>query len=365
MTVSTTDRKIIHEADGNVKIFPFYFKVVDEDDVKVYFRDTDNTEVEQTTGFTKSLNEGNVGGDITFTTAPTDDYLVIIIREVTVTQETDYVEGSNLRADTLEDDFDKGIMLDQQHSEEIERCLKYPISDTATSAEIPNETERASKYLAFDSDGNPIASVGTATVPYTTYGATIIQSENVDEAQDVLNVVPGTDVQAYNANLSDIADIDENGILFYFNNGITYFALNAVNTGLLNASTTADARTAIIAAGNEVYNYWHKQQLYSNNSLTCVDGTTVWDVNSKAVTTLELDYSTTLTISGTLNGYADYRLYVKNVGESNNITWDSDILWSDDIEPTLTTTSGAVDMFNFSYNPVTGKFYGSYSLNYS
>ncbi len=81
-------------------------------------------------------------------------------------------------------------MLVQQHSEELERAIAFPVSDSsALSPELPNSTDRALKALTFDASGVPTATPlisGTATV--STYGASLIDDADNDAARTTLGL---------------------------------------------------------------------------------------------------------------------------------------------------------------------------------
>ena len=65
------------------------------------------------------------GGNLVFATAPANDAQIVIMREVPLTQETNYRENEVLPAETLERNFDKLMMLVQQlKAHQIQRKMR-------------------------------------------------------------------------------------------------------------------------------------------------------------------------------------------------------------------------------------------------
>ena len=95
---------------------------------------------------------------------------VTISRNMTLSQDTDYTEGSTLDAETLEQNFDKAIMISQQIKNNI-TDLNLSFSETndfnttaAAASEIKtSKANRINKILSFDSNGDILATqeIGT------------------------------------------------------------------------------------------------------------------------------------------------------------------------------------------------------------
>ncbi len=70
------------------------------------------------------------------------------------TQATDYKNNSPFNAETAEDAFDKLTLKNKQQQEELDRGVKFVISETASSnIEIPDITGNTDKYLKLNSAG--------------------------------------------------------------------------------------------------------------------------------------------------------------------------------------------------------------------
>lgn len=79
--------------------------------------------------------EGADAGSLTLTTPLLTGQQLIILRDVPVTQEADFVEADKLPAQSLEDALDKLTMVAQQHDEELGRTI------TANESATPEQVE--------------------------------------------------------------------------------------------------------------------------------------------------------------------------------------------------------------------------------
>jgi hypothetical protein len=181
MTVSTSSPRVVYDGDGTTTVFAIPFKFLDNSHITVFLRTAVPVQNDWTDGTEYTLTgAGNpAGGTLTVKTTPTDytpkvGERLIILRVVPNTQETQYVENDDLPSATLENDLDKRTMASQQIDETLARALTAPEADTlAGNFELPLDAARASKFLAFDALGNPIASLGTAAgqpVPFSSFG---------------------------------------------------------------------------------------------------------------------------------------------------------------------------------------------------
>ncbi|MBR1777557.1 MAG: hypothetical protein IJ752_03090 [Alphaproteobacteria bacterium] len=127
MTVSTTTNKISYIGNGTATEFAIPFPFLAQDHLKVYQRLNDM----QTERTDWAISDGN----LVFETAPADGAQIVIMREVPLTQETDYRENEAMPAETLERNFDRLTMQVQQLSEKQDRALLLDVF----SDDDPNE----------------------------------------------------------------------------------------------------------------------------------------------------------------------------------------------------------------------------------
>ena len=158
MTISTTTIKNSYNGTGSQDVFAYTFKISSTADMQVIIRASTGTETVKnlTTHYTVS-NAGNAsGGNVTFTSGniPSSTETVILRRNTTQVQALDLVENDPFTADSVEGAFDKNLALVQELQEQVDRSIKISRTNTMTSTEFTdNATARASKILAFDTNG--------------------------------------------------------------------------------------------------------------------------------------------------------------------------------------------------------------------
>ena len=103
--------------------------------------------------------QGNPSGGTLTTTGPLSPHQVgetlTIKTDPLRSQPTDFVEGGDFTSTGLESSLDRGALIDKAQEETFDRTLSFPVSDTASTADLPPAQERAGKVLTFDQDGNP------------------------------------------------------------------------------------------------------------------------------------------------------------------------------------------------------------------
>jgi hypothetical protein len=139
-----------------------------------------DTVLTETTHYT--LSAAGASGTFTFTVAGAAlfaaDDLLTFTRKMERTGDTfdqlsDYAQNDALDADTLENNFDKAIMIEQQMKEAADRRLHFSETSTfdstsETASKISaTKADRASKYLSFDANGDITTSTSIEGVSYT------------------------------------------------------------------------------------------------------------------------------------------------------------------------------------------------------
>ena len=94
--------------NGTTKSFPFTFKILDRIDLRILVN-----QIEQTSGFVISGVGVDQGGTVTFTVAPASGTVITLQRHVSIDRSTDYLNGGSLNAETLDNDFDRIVMMIQ------------------------------------------------------------------------------------------------------------------------------------------------------------------------------------------------------------------------------------------------------------
>lgn len=252
MTVSSTTTKVSYSGDGTTSAFAYSFKIFNDSDLVVIVR-TDSTGAE----VTKTLNTDYLvsnagesdGGTVTFkfdtgnsgdsnydTTdrRPQSGETVLLKRVMTLTQNTDYTPNDSFPAAAHEEALDKLTFIQQQQQEEIDRTFKFAETDTGTIT-IPTSTERASKYLGFDTNGDVIAVSGTADVtPISTFAATIVDDTSASAVRTTIGL----------GNLSTLNTV-----------GSTQIDDNSVTASELNISGNGTSGQSIVSDGDGSFSY--------------------------------------------------------------------------------------------------------------
>ena len=181
MTVSSQTNKVIYIGNGVAKEFAIPFSFLEQEHIKVRQKKND-IQTERTDWTVKS-------GNLVFTDAPESGAEIAIVREVPLTQETDYRDNEILHAETLERNFDKLTMQVQQLAEKQDRAVTVDIFDDTQAAELIPSIRKAV------SDCQTAAKTSTmqATIATTQAG---IAGEKVEEA--VKTLAQKADVNAAN-----------------------------------------------------------------------------------------------------------------------------------------------------------------------
>lgn len=142
MTVSTTTNKVAYIGNGIATTFAIPFPFLEREHLKV--RQLLNNVKTERTDWTVS------GGNMIFATASAENAQIVIMREVPLTQETDYRENEALPAETLERNFDNLTMQVQQLKEQANRAVTVDIfDDTDAASLIPSIWQSVSDAAAY------------------------------------------------------------------------------------------------------------------------------------------------------------------------------------------------------------------------
>jgi hypothetical protein len=164
--INAITRRVVFTGSAGVGPYAFSFEILDQNDLAVYFNATLLT---LTTDYTVTIN-ANGTGSVTIVTGssvpstPTASDQIVIVGARDIERVTDFVTAGDLLASSLNEQLDALTIFDQQVAEENKRGLRAPVYDPALVEDggvvdmtLPAKADRALKFLAFDSDGNPIA----------------------------------------------------------------------------------------------------------------------------------------------------------------------------------------------------------------
>ncbi len=160
-TISDASSRAEFSCDGSTTTFDFSFPILDTGHLELYHR-VDSTGVEtlltEVTNYSLSAtnNDYSSGGTITTVSTYASGITLVARRNTPDSQNATLHDSGVLRLSSIEDALDKLTMLHEEQQEELDRCLKYPVSDASSlSAEIANSVDRASTTFIWDSSSEP------------------------------------------------------------------------------------------------------------------------------------------------------------------------------------------------------------------
>jgi hypothetical protein len=158
MTVSTsTSKSGPYAGAGATGPFPVGFYFLENTHLRVIKADASGTEVPLALSTDYSVTGAGLpsGGTVTTVAPVAVGESLTILRDVPLTQETDYTQSDSFPAESHERALDKLTMGLQQVDELAERAIAFPASESVTT-ELPKASSRANRVLGFDSSGNPV-----------------------------------------------------------------------------------------------------------------------------------------------------------------------------------------------------------------
>ena len=239
MTVTVNRSRVQYTGNGSTTAFSVTFNALTQAEIVVTVT-TSGVDSVKTLGTHYSLTTAPFAtGTVTFITSPTDytpaaSTTITISRSLDFKQETDYQANDALDAETLEEGYDKAMMAAQQLDDDKNRTLKYSATltddfagDDDFTTISASSTDRASKYLTFDSSGK-LSVVAEVTG--------IIAAETSVAVGDVLTYNGSQWVNSkILARLSQILDSNGNESLKFVTTGSAVNEITITNAATTNA----------------------------------------------------------------------------------------------------------------------------------
>lgn len=203
MTVSNTIVRVRYNGTGAQTIFPYTYKIFVTTDLRVIITDANGLDTLQTLDvhYTVSGAGSEAGGNVTFVIAPAATSFVTIIRELPLTQGTDYVENDPFPANADETAADRVVMLCQQVKEYVARALLLKEGNALRNLLLP--TPVANYLLGWDAAGTgminfPTTPISVPTIDYLgNYGNSLAAAVTaIGSAPKLLQINQPTSVTA-------------------------------------------------------------------------------------------------------------------------------------------------------------------------
>lgn len=192
LDVSSTATRIAYTATSGQTVFDVPFEFTDEDHLAVYVNDVLQT---LSTHYTTAGEGDEGGGTVTLVTGATLDDSVLIQLVVPYALTTHVPLTGQLDIPALNLQFSLFTMMLKQLVANLPRSIRQPSSDVADLSALPVAASRASKYLAFDANGDvSLVGAATATVAATAFMLTLFDDADAATARATLGI---TDQSAY------------------------------------------------------------------------------------------------------------------------------------------------------------------------
>jgi len=224
MTNTTEATPLSYDGDDSTDDFAVSWKYFLKSHIVATLRDSAGAETVQVLDTDYTLTAPGDSGTLSMTTPPATGETLVITLEPPNTQLSDIPSGGAFPASTVEDALDLASQRDSSIEALFDRALRVPKTDgrSAANLELPIDSDRASNFLSFDANGDPIASAGTTpdTVAVTTYMETLLDDANAAAARTTLEISSGT----LNDIVDDVSpqlggDLDANGSKILFDDG--------------------------------------------------------------------------------------------------------------------------------------------------
>ncbi len=183
---------IRYVANGVETLYSFPFPIFASEDLAVYIDGA-----KQSGGFTIDGTGQSDGGSVDFDVPPQSTGIITLARELPIERVTDFIEGGDFSAQSINNELDYMVAALQQVNRENDVMLRYADTENPANTILPDRINRANRALGFDGDGNPIA----------------VSLEGAMAMPDYLHSGTGAVLRTASDKLSDLPSIKDFGAL--------------------------------------------------------------------------------------------------------------------------------------------------------
>jgi hypothetical protein len=241
MTQPTSNGVDRYTGNGATSTFSYTFKILDDDDIEVVVINTSTratTTLTKTTHYTvlaSSVGDAS-GGSVTLISPYNNlssTYKIVLRLKPALNNQSAFANG-NVNGPALEAALDVMSQRIIEVAEDVSRSVKLPQDEagTITLTNLGAATDRANKYLTFDSSGNVSATttVDEGSLAVTATGEALVEAASAGAALTTLGV------SAFVQTILDDAAAA---------NVLTTLGVTATGQDILDSANAAAARTAI------------------------------------------------------------------------------------------------------------------------
>jgi Pectate lyase superfamily protein len=240
--------RIQYTGNGSQTQFSYPFPIFNASHLHVFFNGA-----EILSGFTVMNAGSSTGGTVVFDTAPASGITLTFERILPLQRISDFIEGGELSANALNNEFDYLTGSIQQLNDAQHAMLHFTKTEALPVTELPSKAARANKTLGFDSDGalKLHETSATYTTPsYTQSGTGAVARTLTDKAKEHVSV---KDFGAVGDNVADDTIAIQNAIAahanIYFPSG-TYRLTASIEIGTNKIIQGAGSSTILKAVTN-------------------------------------------------------------------------------------------------------------------
>ena len=189
--------------------------------------------------------------------APSASQTLVIVRNLPLVQETDFVQNDPSDAEVAEDAFDYATMVMQQLSARVDRSFRLSDSDASGgNTVLPEIAERASKFWTFDANGDFALSTGSdgtggalsLTLALTTAG----NGASLIGVQDAGGLLTATTVEAALAEIAGALNTEEAALAAHLIDSSAAHAASAISFTPAGSVAATDVQAAIAEIDGDV-----------------------------------------------------------------------------------------------------------------
>lgn len=177
---------IRYAANGSQSAFEYPFPVFASEDVAVYLNGA-----LQASGYAVSGAGVTTGGLVTFDEPPVENTIITLERRIKLERMTDFLEGGDLSARSLNNELDYLTAEIQQLARDQATMIRYDGLETPGPVTLPVRDSRKGRALAFDENGDLTTVLHGSTLQAPTFvqpGTGAVSRTVTDKAKEMVSI---------------------------------------------------------------------------------------------------------------------------------------------------------------------------------